>query len=419
MRPLFSLALAAFVASSMATASPSHAADWPLILGTEEGLPDEPYRPVGFVQAVAEGSAGTRVYGLESKPLSRFEGARPSFNTVGDGDAAWGFSVRRARIGLRGSVPKLNRRITYFVTADLGNNAVVRDAGARLVDASITFSLLRGARVRVGQFKLPIMDETLESNPLGAEFIDSSTIATGLALENRVVDGRYVGPASGYRDVGVQIFDTFQRGKVALSYAAMLSNGRFGAPDEDAAKDVTARVSAAWVFAGKPTDPHRQELSFFTWGQHGTRTYGGARYVRAREGVGVHLEREPFRIRAELVHATGMLVLGPSPSFAGEPIAVAPEGRALGGYVQARVRLFGKLLVGGRYEELHRQLGQGPALRVLRTITAAVEWDFTPRAKLMLNYEKRLLDAPEGSADARRIADTMADRIVAQATVVF
>lgn len=83
------------------------------------------------------------------------------------------------------------------------------------------------------------------------------------------------------------------------------------------------------------------------------------------------------------------------------------------------MRLIGKLLVGARYDELHRQLGQGPALRVLRTITGALEWDFTPRAKVMLNYEKRFLGAPGASADAQTIADTISDRVLAQATVVF
>lgn len=407
------------VASLLLAAASSRAADWPIVLATEEEAPDLAFRPIGFVQAVAEGTSGARVEGLQSKALARYEGARPTFNTVGDGDASYGFALRRARFGLRGSVPATQKRITYFLTVELGTVALVRDAGARIPDASITFSLIPGARVRVGQFKLPIMDETVEANPISAEFINFSNVALGLALESKVVDGRYVGGAYGFRDVGVQVFDTFQRRKVALSYALMVSNGRVNAPEDDTAKDLTGRLTAAWVFKGKPSDPHRQELSLFAWGQHGTRLYAGQRYPRVREGIGVHFEREPLRIRGELVYGSGMLVLGPTPPFVGEPIAVAPEGRALGGYLQARVRLFGKLLVGARYDELHRQLGQGPALRVLRTVTGALEWDFTPRAKVMLNYEKRFLGAPGASVDAQTIADTLSDRVLAQATVVF
>ncbi len=412
--------LAALLATTiLLTTGRSRAADWPIALGTEEGTPDQPFRPIGFVQIVGEGSSGARVSGLESKALSRFNGARPTFNSVGDSDSSLGLYVRRARFGLRGSVPKTNQGITYFITTEFGTVALNRGTTARLVDGSITFSLIPGARVRVGQFKLPTMDETVEANPISAEFINLSNVALGLMLENKVEKGAYVGGAYGFRDVGVQVFDTFQRRNIALAYAFMVSNGRFGGVDDDNYKDVTARVTASWVFSGKPSDPHRQELSLFAWGQHGSRAFGERRYERVREGIGVHLEKEPIRVRAELVYGSGMLVLGPNPPFAGEPIAVAPEGRALGGYVQARVRLFGRLLVALRYDQLHRQLDQGPALRVLRTLTPALEWDFTPRAKLMLNYEKRWLGAPHANADAQRIVETVADRVLLQATVTF
>lgn len=401
------------------TTGRSRAADWPIALGTEEGVPDQPVRPIGFLQLVGEGSSGARVEGLTSPALSRFNGARPTFNSVGDSESSVGVYVRRARVGLRGSVPKLDQRITYFLTAEFGTAPVNRGTTARVIDASITFSLIPGARVRVGQFKLPTMDEVVEANPISAEFINFSNAAIGLMAENKVVGGAYVGGAYAFRDVGFQVFDTFQRRNIALAYAFMVSNGRFGAVDDDDHKDVTGRLTASWVFSGKPSDPHRQELSIFAWGQRGTRAFGDRRYERVREGIGIHLEKEPIRIRAELVYGTGMLVLGPNPPFAGEPIAVAPEGRALGGYVQARVRVFGKLLLGLRYDQLHRQLDQGPSLRVLRTLTPAVEWDFTPRAKLAVNFEKRWLGAPNGSADAQRIADTIADRLLVQATIVF
>lgn len=411
-------AAAAVVVTSLFAVA-AHAADWPIAMGTEEGAPDQPVRPIGFLQLVGEGSSGAHVEGLKSKALSKYEGARPTFNTVGDSNASWGFTARRARIGFRGSVPSTNQQVSYFITVEAGTAAVNRGATIRLVDGAVTFSVIPGARVRVGQFKLPTMDETVEANPIAAEFVNFSNVALGLMLENKVEKGAYVGGAYAFRDVGVQVFDTFQRRNVALSYALMVSNGRFAGVDEDNYKDVTARVMASWVFSGAANDPHRQELSLFAWGQRGTREYGDRRFERVREGIGVHLEREPIRMRAELVYGSGMLVLGPNPPFAGEPIAVAPEGRALGGYAQARVRLFGKLLVGLRYDELHRQLGQGPALRVLRTLTPAVEWDFTPKAKLMLNYEKRWLGAPDASEDAQRIAETIADRVLVQATVTF
>jgi hypothetical protein len=199
----------------------------------------------------------------------------------------------------------------------------------------------------------------------------------------------------------------------------MVSNGRRGVVDEDAAKDVTGRTSVSWVFSGQPNDPHRQELSLFAWGQRGERRVNDASAQRIRSGVGVHLEKEPIRLRAELVYASGALAVGQAPPFAGEPLVLDPQGRALGGSVQARLRVLGRASVGLRYEELHRQIDDPRALRVFRTLAPALEYDVVPRVRIQATYERRWLAAPDGAPDAKAIARTMGDRLAAQITVVF
>lgn len=397
-------------------ASPARAADWPIIQGTEEGQPEGAVRPFGFVQVTGEWALGGRVDGLRSKALVPFNGQRPTFNAIND-DSTWGLAVRRARPGLRGAIPGTDRRISYFVLAELGSAAIARE-GPTLTDAAITLSYIPGARLRVGQFKLPMMDETVEANPLAAEWINFSLPASALMLENEVQKGRYVGGASGFRDVGVEAFDTFRWNKLALSYAAMVSNGNRRLEGDDA-KDVTVRTAVSWVFSGADHDPHRQELSFFVWTQRGERTIDGVDTQRVRSGTGIHLEKDPIRFRAEAVYASGALLLGQNPPFPGQPIAVADDGRALGFYAQGRVRVLGRFLVGVRYEELRRQLDDRAALRVYRGLSPLIEYDVVPRARLQLTYDHRWFSAPHGSADAQTIARAAGDRAAAQVTVVF
>lgn len=413
------IAGAALLALIFAKPAAVSAADWPMVQGTEpEGAPA--VRPFGVVQVTGEGIVdASRVYGLGSA-LSSFEGARASFNTISStSEASWGVAVRRARPGLRGVMPGTSGHVSYYLLAEFGTVPIARD-GPTLADASITLSYIPGARVRVGLMRLPLMDEGVESNALAAEWVNLSLPASGLVMENPVRGGKYDGGASGFRDVGVEIFDSYQRGRMALSYALMVSNGKRTALDDDDAKDVTAKTMASWVFEGQKTDPHRQELSLFVWGQRGERNLDGVAFApRIRSGIGAHLEKEPVRIRAELVQGSGMIFGGPSPSFVGQPIKVDVTGRAIGGYVQARLRVARRALVGLRYDELDRSVDDPKAKRIARSLTPMLEYDVTPRVRLQATYEKRWLFAPTASADTKTIARTIGDRVDAQVTVIF
>ena len=176
------------------------AADWLMLQGTELAADPAPVRPWGFVQALGEGVAfGSPVDGLSAESLQAFNGERASFNRVGTGDATWGLSIRRARAGLRGAIPKTDGRVAWMLAAELGDNQLTRLDPVVLTDASITFSYIPGARIRVGQFKLPLGEEALEMNPLAAEFVNFSSATSQLLLESSSVAGVYTSGASGFR----------------------------------------------------------------------------------------------------------------------------------------------------------------------------------------------------------------------------
>jgi hypothetical protein len=382
---------AIFAAALLAASVPgaARAADWPMVQGTE--AKDAPaVRPIGFIQVTGETIVSDRVEGLTSPALVKFNGERAAFNVFEGGTATSSFAVRRARPGLRGALPGTGARVTYFLLAEFGTAAIARD-GPTLTDAAVTISYVPGVRFRIGQFKLPTMDEGTEANPVAAEWINGTLTAGTIVNENRVKDGRFDGGASGFRDVGVEVFDTFRQGHLALSY----------------------------VFSGADSDPHRQELSLFVWGQRGRRDVEGVSAQRIRSGAGIHLEKEPFRVRTELVYASGAISTGPFPPFPGQPQTMDPYARAIGAYVQARMRVFDKALVGLRYEELHRGIDEPRQLRVFRTLSPMLEYDIVPRVRLQATYERRWLSAPDASADAKTIAATMGDRASLQATVIF
>lgn len=393
-------------------------ADWPMLQGTEPEGATEVVRPWGFVQAVAEGIVFAKPAEALSESLSALEGQRAQFNRVGSGDASWGFALRRVRLGLRGVVPETGAHVSYLVSAELGEGSLTRSDPVVLTDASLTLSYLPGVHLRAGQFKLPLGEEALEMNPSAAEFVNVTAATGQLLLESPVEGGAYTGGASGYRDVGIEAFDSAALGKGELSYALMLSNGQMGSLDIDDAKDVTARLAITPWIRGQRRSPQREELGVYVFWQQGEREIDGQRAPRVREGGGVKLERSGLHARAEVIAAQGVVELGPNPPFPGQPVEVSLHGQAIGGYgyVHYQPGLFG---AGLRYDELHKGLESAEALRVSRTLTLDAQLQLSSRARVLLDYEIRRLVAPSGSPDAKIIAGTMGDRISLQAAAIF
>jgi hypothetical protein len=394
------------------------AADWPMLQGTEGGPNPAPIRPWGFVQVAAEGIVGGRALPeMSAEALQPFEGQRPLFNRVGTGDASWGFAIRRARLGLRGAIPKTDGRISWMIAAEAGDNGLTRSSPVVLTDASLTVSYIPGLQLRVGQFKLPLGEEALEMNPIAADFVNFSAATGQLLLENPAAGGAYVGGASGFRDVGVQAFHTFTSPVGEWSYALMLSNGRMGTLDLDNTKDLTHRLAWTWAW-GAAEDPVRDEVGVYAFWQQGEREVEGESVDRIRRGGGVKLQRLGWQARVEVIQAAGAIELGASPPFPGQPVTVAPEGRAVGGH--AFVHYTRGLLGGGvRYDELWRRYESPADLRVFRNLTLDAQVQVTTKFRMHLDYELRWLRAPEGNADASALGDTLGDRVSVQAAVIF
>lgn len=416
------------------TAMSGRAADWTMIAGSEEGRAEVPIAPVVFTQIVAQTTPwAVPVDGLQSPALSAENGEAPSFNI----DGPLELTVRRARLGARGTVPNTQRAVSWFVAVDAGRNAATRGLGINLLDASVSIHAVPAVRLRIGQFKLPTMDETLEANPVTADAIDFSPLVLQLMLEQPIKDGAFAGPAFANRDIGVQAFNSHLLPPLPLvgehlevSWALMLSQGQAGGLDPDVHKDVTGRVMLSWV--PNPASrfrPGREELSVFAWRLQGRRVVDDPAAVdaiatadvdRIRQGIGLHARLFGARARVEIVAADGVLFTGQNPAFDGQPLLVDPTGTAMGFTVDIAAERLGPFELDARLEQLHRYKADDPRARVLRNVVIGAQYKWTENMKLMLSYAFRHVEVgAEGPADARIIADSIGDLVSAQVTMAL
>lgn len=387
-------------------------ADWLTIQGSEVGRPDKPLVPFGFVQPQFDAHVGG----------SLLDGRRPIFNTV-NGGGPHAFQVRRARLAVRGSVPNTNQRVSYFLMTEAGEVSLTRGAPVVFSDLSVSLAA-PGARFRIGQFKLPAMEEVQQGVAKSLEFIHFSTTLVGLMLENPIdEDGAYTGPSAGFRDVGIQVFEGFQQGALAGSYAVMLSNGgTLHAVDQDAGKDLSVRGELAWVNGGDRHAGRRKEVKLGAWWLEGTRPGAVGRARRMRRGAFLHVEQDVAWGMLEVAQGVGTLEVGRAPPFPDGAARVAEDGRAFGIVAQSGVRIpAGKASIGlkARYDRYDRQYDGGAARRVFQTGTFGVEVDPVKALRLQANLELRDLAAPEGTPEAQAVAAAMGHRITGQATVSF
>ncbi len=395
------------------------AADWPMLSGSEDGRPEVGIDPYGYLQVLAESTPLARpLSGLKGEPAEK-NGEHHALNE----ETPVTLSIRRARLGMRGTIPHTERRLTYRFSIEAGQNDITRDEGITLVDASVSAQVAPGLRLRVGQFKLPMMDETSESIPLTGAMAALSPAAL-LLLEQPVKDGRFVGQAFGFRDVGIQAFDSIHVDHVEFAYAVMVSQGRFNAVDHDGRYDVTGRVQLAWLAdTDHIYDPRRDELAIALWSQHGERTIEGqaddAFHRRVREGVALHAHGLHTRSRLEVVHASGMILLDPDHPIADEPVRMQSDGEAWGYAAQFTAEPLHGIDLTAQLSELHRLPGD-PREEVLRDVVVGIEWWPSQKVRLQLEYDARAILLPPGaSANQQTLANAVADIVLAQLTVML
>jgi hypothetical protein len=414
----------------------AHGANWLQIQGNEPPA-SGPFKPFGFLQPTYTHVDADPIQGLLGA-AAPFNGRFIAPNLVGpeleDNDE---LQFNRARLGLRGNI--VPGRINYFVLAEAGKNAITSQRDVMLTDASLTFNYIPGARIRAGLFKLPTSEEALVAVHTSYPYVYFSNAATSLLIENQVrptgavhasgaSNGSVVSGGSGFRDVGVQVYDWFSRGAWEFSYALMVSNGNeieeFG--DDDGNKDLTGRLQASYVF-GRSMGPNREDASMWVWHQDGEREFGTQDFDRVREGIGARYQQGPWRATAEFLRADGMIVAGPNPPFPGQPTQVGTNEKADGWYLEGGWRFHKDWEIDLRHDVFNRMTETAALERQFTTTTLGLQYFFYKNTRLTLNYEWRDLEIanpqaiPAGAqrTNAELIADNLGDRASLQLTWFF
>jgi hypothetical protein len=413
-KKLFKRALIGTVCSlGFAFAGTASALDWLILQGTEPTAASAPAKAFGFVQANFQKDFSSANAGGAFVPPKLIG---PNLN------AQSGFNVSHAQIGVRGTNFPIDEHLNYMLLLEAGNAATAPN-GVALTDASVTLNYIKGARVRVGMFKYPGAEEGLQSLTK-TDYINFSEATNSLLLERfpnavytpniaattqaqfQATGGSlngFTAPVGGFRDTGIQVFDTFDMPKDwNLSYAVMVGQGSgIQHSNVDGEYDTYLYLSTEKNLASKGP---ANGLKFFAWSQSGKRladitddaTANPLLYKRNRSGFGVKYMAKPYRATFEYISADGMIFEGPDkPSF-----YFAVPSNTTGANNGATAKANGWYLDGGwyipntkweldaRYDTLDANTGRVDEHKFTKT-TLGVQYNYNPRTRVTLNYELR------------------------------
>jgi hypothetical protein len=440
------------LAGGLGLGLPAQAANWLMLQGTEPEAAAERVKAWGFIQAQ---------YQKDYSDANSADGYIPPKLIGPNLSSQSQFNVNRARIGVRGTGFPIDSSVNYFLLTEFGNNGITAPNGgsASITDASITINKIPGARIRAGLFKYPGAEEGLQAIHV-FDYINFTAVSNQLLLE-RFPNQRYTDnndpatlpgdgnlngfdkPVGAFRDVGVQLFDSFSAGGWEHSYALMMGNGNglnFG--DNDDNKDTYLYWSSELPFGGN--GPRAEGLKLFAWSQDGKRQldntddgiYNPQEFDRKRSGLGVKYMKKPFRVTAEYMRGEGMIFVGPDkPTFDINPAAPAgngEEGEADGYYIDFGYYIpNSKWQLDLRYDVFNRltddtDLPGGPFagndfLMEFTTTTLGVNYHFNKKSRLTLNYEMHQAEAPDFGSDEgpNDNLDGVGNRIAVQLTHIF
>lgn len=411
--------LASACAAGVFATGQAQASNWLMLQGTEPTDQSARAKVWGFIQVQYQDDNS------DAAP----DGTYIAPKLIGpDLESQSAFNVNRARIGVRGTGMPLDSKVNYFLLAEFGNNGITsyNDSFAKATDASITLNHLKGARLRAGLFKYPGAEEGLQaihvfdwinftqvSNQMLLERFPNKTYTANVPAQalppSQSLNG-FNSSVGGFRDVGIQAFDSFRVGSDKswdLSYALMVGNGNgleFSNPDGK--YDYYGYLSAEKIFAGK--GPFRQGLKMFAWSQTGKRSYDGNNdgenetYDRDRWGVGAKLLKGSYRLTGEYMSGDGVIFVGQNnPSFGLGPGAGKPGspgngllGKADGWYLEGGWKIpKTKFEVDLRYDYYDR-LSDDKFEVEFKTWTAGIQYFFNKKTRLALNYATRDFNAP-------------------------
>ena len=433
--------LAAALLVSAGVCSTVQASNWLELQGTEPAGSTDRYKLWGFIQPQYSYTSNSKL------PAGAWAGQDAAFNQIGpDLSSSSSFNIRRARIGVRGANFPLDSKTNYFFLVEGGNNGITKfgDSAVAPTDASITLNQIPHARVRVGEFKYPGSEEGLQAIHV-FNYIEFTNVTNELLLE-RFFDGDGSDPTSdnepngsvgAFRDIGVQVFDWFDKWGWEHTYAAMLGNGNgLNRTDNNNDKDYYLYWASEKVFDNS-TGARRQGLKLFGWYQKGERTLeyvngvaGDQNFDRERWGFGSTYRKGKWRGAAEYIAADGMIFNGadggavPGNVGSNNVVAsfnIAPKGRANGWYVDLGYRVLPKLEFDLRYDYLDRLKNNRAAEREFDKVTLGAQWFFNKKTRALVNYEIRDGKAPGAASAAppNQILDEIDNRVTVQLLAIF
>ena len=412
--------------------SPAPAANWLMLQGTEKPQAAAKAKLWGFIQGEYQhdfSDGFTKPDGTEVYVPPKLIGP--------DLDDQSSFNVRRARIGVRGANFPLDGKTNYFLLAELGNNGITKagDSFAKVTDASVTFNHIPGARVRMGVFKYPGAEEGLQAVPLNP-WINFTSVTNQLLLERfSTQDASAAGANRGgaaptpkadlnlydksvgaFRDVGVQVFDSFGEGDWEHSYALMLGNGNgLNTTDDNEAKDTYLYWSSARVLGGE--GPRREDLKFFAWHQDGERNFyaqdgSTEAFDRTRYGLGFAYREGPWRLRSEYMQGEGMIFQGPN-----NPDKLGNDFEAAGWYVEG-----GWFIPGSRWEldlrfDTYTRNKDESTESTFDTWTAGAQYHFNKKTRVAVQYASRDFGSEANAIDNQ--LDGVKGRLAVQVTAIY
>ena len=278
----------------------AQAANWFKLRGTEPGGTAHTLQVWGFLQPRYVSDSSDPI-DMQNLPVGNTVPNGAIFNIDGrlavpgtiprERQVQDSFYLRRARIGIRGTMLPINNDIDYFILTEWGQNGVTTgDGGAQLLDASVTLNHLSrglddsglhnlGARIRMGQFLFSATSESLSHSTPGRRvhmFFAEATFFN--ALRRRTydnADGNFPGsqPVNAARDIGIEVFDFAEFGNpkkpYEFTYSLGLGNGdTIGQLNQD-----ENWRTYAWLSFGQLLDntrgPRRHEWMVYAWYQKG------------------------------------------------------------------------------------------------------------------------------------------------------
>ncbi|WP_029406556.1 hypothetical protein [Thiomicrorhabdus sp. Milos-T2] len=391
-----------------AFSSSAYAVNWINIMGTEKPGTEVTNKTFAWFQPEFQMTDGTKI------PAGNWQGQNSFGNTIRPTNRdSSNINIFRARLGTRG---RINQYWNYSGLVEFGNGVITRseDKLAVALDASLTTNYL-GPNLRFGQFKNPSSEEAQQAKydytnfALPSAMLVLESFFDGSGLPASTTDANYRnGTVDTFRDIGVQLFDSYQRQDWEHTWAMMISNGNgLMRSDNNSDKDINLYWSSEKIFAGK--GKQRQGLKLFAWYRNGKRTLttsDAGDYYRMREGLGMTYKRDKWSSTLEYINADGMISFGTDggaiPGAVGNDGNIAtfnikPEAKANGWWGDIGYRVNQDFEVRARYDQTYRDTESPTEVR-FDNLTLGLNWFYAPKCKMIFNYEVRSFEAPHQSS---------------------